>query len=354
MNIGRGDEAIEWRERAIPLLDRYGLEDKAARSRLARAASLAARGRISLDEYRALSAELATRGDLPTYTHVVAYNSLGEVEIDVGLGPRAAFAAWATAVDISARRGHERPRMYNKGRQAEAAYQLGEWGTVLVLQEEIQVWEESSGRSLIGAMAAPWAALVHVARGDLGAADHLLTDLLPRAREVRDPEILFPALIAAAAAAFARGDEAAALGFAVEFATEREATTLDRALQTTLSRIAVAARDAALVERLAAEEDHTGPMRANVSATNSALVAQARGLYADAGRLFGEAANGWADLGCVVEQAHALVGLGRCHIALGRVTEAEAPLDEARAIFTRLGARSWLAEFESMLSAPIA
>ena len=56
----------------------------------------------------------------------------------------------------------------------------------------------------------------------------------------------------------------------------------------------------------------------------------------EAGELYRRAAERWADFGSVVEQAYALLGLGRCG-------DAQA-LREGEAIFARLGASPVLAE----------
>ena len=49
------------------------------------------------------------------------------------------------------------------------------------------------------------------------------------------------------------------------------------------------------------------------------------------------------------ERAYALLGQGRCHIALGE-PDAEAPLREARRLFASMGYRPALAETEALLA----
>ena len=50
------------------------------------------------------------------------------------------------------------------------------------------------------------------------------------------------------------------------------------------------------------------------------------------------------------EEAHALLGRGRCLAAAGRRAEAEEPLAAARGIFARLGARPALEETDELLA----
>ena len=52
-----------------------------------------------------------------------------------------------------------------------------------------------------------------------------------------------------------------------------------------------------------------------------------------------EVADLWLGVGMPYEEGHALLGQGRCLVALGRAPEAAAPLAAAREIFARLGAR---------------
>ena len=61
------------------------------------------------------------------------------------------------------------------------------------------------------------------------------------------------------------------------------------------------------------------------------------------------AASGWREFGVPYEEAHALLGEGRCLVALGRAPEVAAPLAEAREIFARLRATPALAEADCLL-----
>ena len=49
------------------------------------------------------------------------------------------------------------------------------------------------------------------------------------------------------------------------------------------------------------------------------------------------------------EEGHALLGQGRCLVALGTAPEAAAPLAAAREIFARLGAKPALAKTDELL-----
>jgi hypothetical protein len=64
----------------------------------------------------------------------------------------------------------------------------------------------------------------------------------------------------------------------------------------------------------------------------------------EAAALHGQAAEGWRNFGSVVEEAHALLGRGRC---LGTVAD----LESAKATFRSLGARPRVAEADRYLEA---
>ena len=66
-------------------------------------------------------------------------------------------------------------------------------------------------------------------------------------------------------------------------------------------------------------------------------VARATGRHDEAVRLYEDAARRWDEFGCVLELAHALLGLGRCRAALGR-SDAGGPLAAAADLFALLGA----------------
>ncbi len=78
------------------------------------------------------------------------------------------------------------------------------------------------------------------------------------------------------------------------------------------------------------------------------MLAEAAGDSTEAARLYAEAAERWRDFGSVPERAYALLGRGRCLVALGRPA-AEEPLREARELFAPLGYKPALAECEALL-----
>jgi hypothetical protein len=58
----------------------------------------------------------------------------------------------------------------------------------------------------------------------------------------------------------------------------------------------------------------------------------------------------WAGYGYVVEEAHALLGMGRCLCAMNRSQEATERLHRARDLFTSLGAQPLIEETDDWLA----
>jgi hypothetical protein len=72
------------------------------------------------------------------------------------------------------------------------------------------------------------------------------------------------------------------------------------------------------------------------------------GGYVEAATLYDEAAKGWRDFGNVPERGYALLGQGRCLLALGDPA-VEQPLRQAAELFSSMGYRPALAETEGLV-----
>ena len=115
-------------------------------------------------------------------------------------------------------------------------------------------------------------------------------------------------------------------------------------------RIALAAGDSALAERLADSLEPLQPLSRHAIVAAQALVTEARREHEAAAAGFADAASRWQDFGVPYEEAQALLGQGRCLVALGRADEAQEPLSAAREIFARLGANPALGETDALLA----
>src|SRR5439155_24559393 len=84
-----------------------------------------------------------------------------------------------------------------------------------------------------------------------------------------------------------------------------------------------------------------------------AVLAEARGEHHQAAARYAKAADGWQAYGHLLEHGQALLGLGRCRLAL-RQPGTEQPLTQARQLFARLHATPLLAETDHWLGQAIA
>jgi tetratricopeptide (TPR) repeat protein len=78
--------------------------------------------------------------------------------------------------------------------------------------------------------------------------------------------------------------------------------------------------------------------------TSRALLDEAEGNLEQALRLYTAVARSWKEYGFVLEEGQALLGAGRCLLALGTTSEASIALHEAKDLFNQLGARPLLDE----------
>ena len=92
------------------------------------------------------------------------------------------------------------------------------------------------------------------------------------------------------------------------------------------------------------------PAVVNAQASIAALRTEHRGDHESAVAGFAGAARDWHEFGVPYEEAQALLGQGRCLIALERADEATEPLAEARKIFARLRAEPALVETDELLA----
>ena len=79
------------------------------------------------------------------------------------------------------------------------------------------------------------------------------------------------------------------------------------------------------------------------------IIDEARGEHEAAATGFAAAAARWHEFGVPYEEAQALLGQGRCLVALGRASAAITPLSGAREIFARLGAKPAMEETDELM-----
>ena len=235
-----------------------------------------------------------------------------------------------------------------RGVEFELLSALGYWddaaAVAVFLSEELS--ESHDTESLIFVRGS--LAILHARRGDAGDADRLAAWVLKVTRDTRDRAGL--AASALAACAMSGRVDGGSLRSRLRDLTLHAEPDLGDSFD--LPELVRAGRkvNAPAIARWAASWSNGLPVPRCVRRYAEAMVAESSGeLEAPAGG-FADAAARWHGFSMPYEEAQALLGQGRCLVALGRAPEAAPVLEAAREIFARLGARPALAETEALLA----
>ena len=348
---GRLIESIEWSKKALALADQLGLAGAKCRPLLFLGSARFELGDLSgLDDMRE-ALRLGLEAGLGWETGT-AYSNLGEYVWLVD-GPAAGLEQKQAALEFSRQRGLLYFEKYIGAEMLWLLFDLGQWDDVLAYADEALAWDREHGGSQLSIVVLPMKARVLLARGAAAVAASLEPEYLPRAREIGDSQLLAPALGTAAATRFASDDRAGALALIEELA---EATRRGLGIWATYelapaTRICAAIGAGATARRLLPPETPLLNARARHSvASADAVLSEREGDAERARRLHADAAKGWREYGCPNEVAHALLGDGRCLLALGRTGEADVRLREARDIADTLEARPLVTEADALMA----
>jgi tetratricopeptide (TPR) repeat protein len=228
---------------------------------------------------------------------------------------------------------------------------LGRWDESLAVTDEVLEWGRIHEAGQIGYQAALERAVVLVHRGRVEEAGALVEELLPKAREVGDPQTLVPSLYVGCLVERARGDRAAALGLVREIADVTAERPTYRMVQLGgVFRILISLGDPDEAEAFARGLSPRTARERNGLLSAGAILDEARGRLEEALSSYREAADAWSRFGDEVEHAYALLGAGRCLLALGRQGEALGSLRRAHEWFTAFGAVPLVAEADDLLA----
>jgi len=200
-------------------------------------------------------------------------------------------------------------------------------------------------------VALTYMAYVFACRGEVSQAHDLAAEFLPRAREIRDPQVLVPAVAVVSLIEHAHGNHVTT----VRLIEEIEEITRDRPVFRARHlpeavRVSVAAGAIGLAERLLDSNLHRAARHQYSALASRAVLIEARGKPAEASVLYAEVAERWASYGFVWEHGQAELGAGRCLVAVGQHREAAEHLREARTTFDGLQAHPMVAEADRLLT----
>ncbi|HZJ51652.1 MAG TPA: tetratricopeptide repeat protein, partial [Actinomycetota bacterium] len=299
-----------------------------------------------LDDLRQVYEESLSSGWAEQETWACGWLSgwLGDIE-----GPAKALTILESGLEREERRGLISMAMLSRADSLAYLYEIGDWDKLLGVGRSTVQWAEQQklGGAVITAL--PFMAQVLAWRQQTAEAHRLCEAVLPDARrEIIDAVV--SALAVAALIDHMQGETEEAVGLIEELerATSHSAHWRSRHLPTAL-RILVAAGRIDLANGFAQGLEVFATRDLNCVLTGKAILAEARGEVDEARDLYREAAQRWADFGFVLEEGQAHLGLARCLVALGKREAATAPLEKARAIFSRLGAVTLIEETDGYL-----
>lgn len=175
--------------------------------------------------------------------------------------------------------------------------------------------------------------------------------LLRAVRDSGQPQMIATAVAAAASLLHALGqpDRARLLLGELDRITANFVDPFYSSVLPNLVRDALVLGDAKLATSLAEGAPSLTPLHQHALATCQALLSEAARKQAEAASLHAAAADRWRQFGNVPEHAYGLLGQGRCLRRVGDPA-ADAPLAEARDLFSTLGYDPALAEAKKLLA----
>jgi tetratricopeptide (TPR) repeat protein len=286
----------------------------------------------SLEMFEQALALVGHRGRVAgrAYTNLgVAWNAFGEF--------RRAADVWVAGIDVAERDGDELSAAFMRGNVMGAQLELGDWEDALV--HAAAIVETKGPPSYQEPPARATRAIIFEARGAVEDASAEWELAVARSREMGEPQGLWPALVGLIGLRRRQGryDEAGrALDEVVDAIAASESVG---DLQEWHVELLVALREAGRVDdgRVILARMPDGKWR---DACRDAI----EGEYADA-------ADVLASMGNERVQAEVRLLAARSFTASGRLAEAEAQIERARAFHRRVGATAYLAQADEIVAA---
>jgi class 3 adenylate cyclase/tetratricopeptide (TPR) repeat protein len=217
--------------------------------------------------------------------------------------------------------------------------------------ESVAAQLEAAGST--GALEARAVQLGLLGRSGGGAESAAADKLVAGARETGEPQQMAMAFATAAQLWLVEGhgERATAMLDELEQASGTRDDPYYAAALPGLVRCVLTLGDPALAARLVAGVEPHTPLQQHALAACRAALAEDAGDDATAAAAYADAVTRWREFGDIPELAFALLGQGRCLIALG-TPEADGPLREARELFTAMGYAPALSDTGALLQPP--
>ncbi len=267
-------------------------------------------------------------------------------------GPKAAWRSIREGLAFSASHGDLTSAIGLKAEEAEALYQMGRWDAALAAAAAVEGSLADAGQVLDLATLRGSLLGILTARGQAGGPDAQAMLVWARGTELPDRGNAIQVLAALADAHVALAERDRARGELVRTAEIRESFSSCPQFGLTLPsmlRTAAELGDLGLARRLASKTLASRPLDSHCLVLMSALEAEHEGRLEQAAQHFAEAASRWRAFGAPYEEAQALLGQGRCLVAVGSGDDASLPLRRAARVFKRLGADPALSQTRRLL-----
>ena len=341
------------------LCDRSGtaidrLRGAVGRAGLARRPRRRGAARLSLGDLEGLTdyelALEAAKSRGLTFTESALTSNLA-YELMAIQGPASALELWRRRLQRDLQHGFEGHALVLRCSIAQALAYAGQWGEALSLADELNESLERSGNLQDHIFLGMVKALVLLLRGDCAEARRLASRAEERTRSDSPVAARDCWQLVAGVAEAHKGQSEAAVSHLGALSTGPLPPNSPEIvlMHPHAIRAAVQVGASRLAGDLIGVVGAVRPVNDLVIAAGRALLAESVGELDGGVDKFVAAGRGWRDFGVPYEEAQALLGRGRCLLALGRTREAAPPLDAARDIFARLGARPALAETDELM-----
>jgi class 3 adenylate cyclase/tetratricopeptide (TPR) repeat protein len=339
-------EAIAAAERATQLAARLGLPEPARAlgyRGMARDALGEAQGLADMRRALALAVEQGMGRDAATLHNNLAVDTW-QYE-----GPAVALELCGEGIEFCERRGIAGVALVIAASRLTFLAASGRSEQALADVESVAEQAEAAGTSAAFIEARSVQLGLLGQRGE-GAQAAAAEQLGAAARETREPQQMAIAFAPAAQLMLAdgRNEKAKAWLEELEGTSGTRGDAYYAALLPQLVRCALALGDPPLASRLIAGVESRTPLQQHALAACRAALAEAAGDHTTAAVAYADAATRWRQFGDVPELAYALLGQGRCLVALG-ASGVDGTLREARELFAAMGYAPDVNETDALL-----
>ena len=346
---GRQMAAIDYAEQALALAVQLGLPSPVRALGIRGIVRCELRDRGGLEDFReaiVLATEAGQGRDVATL-HANYAIALWPVE-----GPRASLEVTQAGIAFAQARGLTGTTEGLTANMLDFLVETGEHEQALTHAAELAADVEASGYVLVLIGVRIVQAQILTLRGQASRIADTLDWLETTSRDPGRLDMLIAGLgvAAIARAALAQPDHATALLGEIDTAPgSHDNYAAYPSLLPAMVRTALTTNNLQLAHQLTTGVQSHTPYAEHALTTATAALAEATGGHQAAADGYADAAHRWEVFGVIPEQAFALLGQGRCLLALGRPTDATSSLLQARKIFRALQAAPALAETDALL-----